>query len=110
MAMGTPVVTLLGDKMRQRIVSGGYMQMHLEDPPIAKSIKDYIGITLKLANEEETRNQLKQSIKNLARKYLFNNEEVAKELTEFIHKSIACRMVTGTNLQGDWKTFEMEGL
>ena len=103
MALGTPLVTMLGDYMRGRIVAGGYNQMKLERPPIAADIKDYIELTVRLAENAELRAQIKQEIKTAARQYLFDDQEAADEFIEFIKAAIDENRRTSGLLPFDWQ-------
>ena len=48
MACGVPVVTKPSRLLKTRIATGGYNQMQLTQPPIAKSKEEYIGIVKNL--------------------------------------------------------------
>jgi len=103
MALGTPLVTMPGDYMRGRIVAGGYKQMKLENPPIAMDIQDYIELTVKLAQDTELRSLMKQEIRSAAQKHLFNDQEAADEIIEFIQAAVDENRKTGGLLPVDWQ-------
>ncbi|ABM77036.1 tetratricopeptide repeat protein [Prochlorococcus marinus] len=102
MAVGTPLVTMPGDYMRGRIVAGGYKQMKLENAPIAANTQEYIEITVMLAENVESRKCLKKQIEARAQKYLFNDQEAANEIIEFLQAAVDCRHKTGGLLPIGW--------
>ncbi|KZR68157.1 tetratricopeptide repeat protein [Cyanobacteria bacterium 150NLHA] len=103
MAVGTPLVTTAGKYMRGRIVKGGYNQMKLDDAPIAANINEYIDITVRLVKDSYLRETLKRKIKSAAQKHLFDDQEVADEIFEFIHTAVDCKRETGELLPVNWK-------
>ena len=102
MAVSTPLVTMPGDYMRGRIVAGGYKQMKLDNAPIAANKQEYIEITVRLAEDADRRKSLKQEIRSAAQKYLFDDQEAADEIIEFIQAAVDCRRETGGLLPVDW--------
>ena len=88
--------------MRGRIVAGGYKQMKLHNAPIAADSQEYIKITARLAKDTELRKALKQDIRSAAQKYLFDDQEAADEIIEFIRAAVECRRETGGLLPVDW--------
>ena len=89
--------------MRGRIVAGGYKQMQFDSPPIARDIKEYIEITVRLAQNTELRVQMKQNIKTAAQKYLFDDQDASDELIGFIHAAVDENRRTGGLLPLEWK-------
>ena len=102
MAIGTPLVTMPGAYMRGRIVAGGYKQMTLDNAPIANDIDDYIEITIRLAEDADLRRSLKQQIKTSALMHLFDDQEAANEIIEFIRAAVDENRETGCLLPVDW--------
>ena len=88
--------------MRGRIVAGGYMQMKLRDAPIAANKHEYVEITVRLAEDSCARKMLKQEIRTAAHKYLFDDQEAADEVIEFIRAAVDCRRETGGLLPVNW--------
>ena len=88
--------------MRGRIVAGGYMQMKLHNAPIAANKQQYIEITIRLAEDASARKMLKQEIRSAAQKYLFDDQEAADEIIEFIRAAVDCRRDTGGLLPVNW--------
>ena len=110
MAVGTPIVTMPGDYMRGRIVAGGYKQMKLHNAPIAANKQEYIEIIVRLAEDAGARKTLKQEIKSAAHKYLFDDQEAADEVIEFIRAAVDCRRETGGLIPVDWLPSKKAGL
>ena len=102
MAVGTPLVTMPGKHMRGRIVAGGYKQMKLHNAPIAADLQEYIEIAVSLAKETELRKSLKQDIRSAAQQYLFDDQDTADEIIEFIRAAVDCRRDTGGLLPVNW--------
>ena len=88
--------------MRGRIVAGGYMQMKLHNAPIAANKQEYIEIVVRLAENADARKMLKQEIRSAAQKYLFDDQEAADEIIEFIRAAVDCLRETGGLLPVDW--------
>jgi predicted O-linked N-acetylglucosamine transferase (SPINDLY family) len=61
MAVGTPLVTLAGASMKGRYGAGCYTAMGLPDL-IAHTTEDYVALALRIANEPDYREQLRQAI------------------------------------------------
>jgi protein O-GlcNAc transferase len=76
---GTPIVTLPGEFMRGRIVAAAYKQMKIEDPPVCFDVDEYVEKAIKIANNSEYRENLKNSIMKSAGKELFSDEKFVRE-------------------------------
>ena len=80
-ALGKPIVTLQSNLMRGRVTAGMYKAMGIDDC-IAHNIEQYIKIAIKLADDKQFRDEIKEKI--LKSKYiLFENTEVIKEFEKF---------------------------
>jgi predicted O-linked N-acetylglucosamine transferase (SPINDLY family) len=86
-AFGTPIVTLEGDSLRDRITSACYRQMGLSDQ-IARSGSDYVQQALRLGTDPAWRDQVRRAI--LARKHLlFEDAEAVRQLERFLLEAVA---------------------
>lgn len=75
MIYGTPTVTMPSESLKSRIVLGAYKQMKIDNPPVVKSIDEYVEKALELANLEEKKMlEIKKNYSNNAKKYLFENK------------------------------------
>ena len=83
MLFGTPSITLPSDHIKSRLVLGAYRQMEINDPPIAKDIKDYINLAVNYANRDDI-GELKSKYKNAAEKKLFNTKKAGEEFNKII--------------------------
>ena len=63
MACGVPVVTKPSHLLKTRVATGGYNQMQLTNPPIAKSKEEYVAIVKNLARSRALRKRLSCEIK-----------------------------------------------
>ena len=88
MACGVPVVTKPSNLLKTRVSTGGYNQMQLTDPPIAKNNEEYIEIIRNLVKCKNARNKLSLEIKERAATHLFNHEETLIEYEKFIRDSV----------------------
>ena len=88
MACGVPVVTKPSHLLKTRIATGGYNQMQLTDPPIAKNNEEYIEIIRNLVKCKNARYKLSSEIKERAATHLFNHEETLIEYEEFIRDAV----------------------
>ncbi|PSB37834.1 tetratricopeptide repeat protein [Aphanothece minutissima] len=60
--VGTPIVTLEGSNLRSRVVSSGYREMGIEEPPIAANEAEYVRLVSELCNDPDRRKKLKDAI------------------------------------------------
>lgn len=103
MAVGTPIVTLPQKQMRSRVVAGGYKQMAINKPPIAKSIADYINLCKELADNKLMRNELRVELKLKAGIHLFDNKDTLVEWDSFIKAAIESNK-KGELLSSEWNS------
>ncbi len=59
---GFPIVTMLGDYARGRMVYGYYSVMGIADAPVASNRSDYAALAVKLANDVDYKTQLSTAI------------------------------------------------
>ena len=87
MIYGTPTVTMPSESLKSRIVLGAYKQMKIENPPVVKSIDEYVEKAVELANlEEEKMIEVKKYYSNNAKKYLFENKQFLEEFENLLLK------------------------
>ena len=85
MIYGTPVVTLPGSHLKNRVTLGAYKQMELENAPIVSSNEEYVDKAIEIANLSPKKLvELKSKFKNAAFKKLFENKNYINELEEFL--------------------------
>ena len=85
MFYGTPTVSMPSKYLRSRVVLGSYGQMNIENPPIAKSIVEYVSMAIEIANKEP--NQLLEQKKyyaNSANKELYENKNSITEIEKIL--------------------------
>ncbi|MCP9793619.1 O-linked N-acetylglucosamine transferase family protein, partial [Vulcanococcus limneticus] len=85
---GTPIVTLEGRYLRSRVVSSGYREMGIFDPPIARSNSEYVEIVHDLLENDDKRNSLRKQIL-CQRHRVVNRADYVRHFEEF------CLTVTG---------------
>ena len=83
MLFGTPTITLPTDHIKSRLVLGAYKQMEIEDPPIAKNIKNYVDLAVNYANRDDI-GKLKNIYKKAAEKKLFNTKKAGEEFNKIL--------------------------
>ncbi|MBF0294060.1 MAG: tetratricopeptide repeat protein [Magnetococcales bacterium] len=101
MAVGTPVVTWPGRFMRGRIVAGGYRQMEIAAPPVAKELADYAPLALAFAHDEARRLAFTQEVAG-KRASLFDDRSVVREFASFLQAAVAAAGA-GTRLPEGWR-------
>tara|TARA_Y100001968_G_scaffold323127_1_gene360302 strand:- start:1971 stop:2306 length:336 start_codon:yes stop_codon:yes gene_type:complete len=87
MAYGIPFVTYPHNQ-KVRIVSAGYKQMKIKNPPIAKSPEEYINWCKLYSKDKALLDSTKKELKQKAKKYLFNDNEIYKEYYTFFKEAI----------------------
>ena len=102
MECGVPVVTKPSRLLKTRIATGGYNQMQLTKPPIAKSKEEYVAIVKNLARSRALRKKLSCEIKERAATHLFNHKETLIEYEEFIRDAVK-HSRRNEKLPEDWK-------
>jgi protein O-GlcNAc transferase len=83
---GIPMVTLNNKLSRGRVSLAIYKQMEIPDC-IAENCEEYITLAVKIANDEDFRQQLSQKIK-AAHPKIFETQAPVQELTTFFCKAI----------------------
>ena len=63
MIFGTPSITMPGKHLRTNITSAIYKQMKISNPPITKSVEEYIDLAIKLAKDSKKNNSLREKSK-----------------------------------------------
>ena len=85
MIYGTPTVTMPSESLKSRIVLGAYKQMKIDNPPVVKSIDEYVEKAIELANLEEKKMlETKKYYSNNEKKYLFENQNFLKEFKDIL--------------------------
>ena len=85
MYYGTPTVTMPTEYLKSRIVLGAYKQMKIDNPPVAKDIDEYVDMCVQLANSNI---EIKENYRESANKYLFENENVIRDLEEIFENIV----------------------
>ena len=95
LAIGTPVVTLPGELLRQRATSGLYQRMGVLDC-VAHNVEDYVRRAVEIARHPERRAAIKQEI--LARNHvLFGQQAGLREAGEFLLDALQSRYLPGSD-------------
>jgi protein O-GlcNAc transferase len=89
LALGTPVVTLPSPYLRGRITHGLYRAIDVHDC-IAGSPEEYIGIAVRLANDESFRRLVHDKIL-AANHRLFEDHQAVRELEQFFESVVSRR-------------------
>ena len=89
MVAGTPTVTLPNKLLRSRMVKGAYDQMKVDTSlTVAKNIDDYVDKSIYLASNKKVNLELREILRNKAKKNLFENQNVIDEFNDFFKKII----------------------
>ena len=103
MAFGIPFITYPFSQ-RGSLVASGYKQMGVKNPPIATSPEDYINWCKKYADNSLFLKNTKNELKERAKKYLFNDNEIYKEYYSFFTEAVKIGR-QGEFLEDNWKPF-----
>ncbi len=87
MTYGIPFITYPHNQ-KTKIPTAGYKQMKVNNAPIAKSPEDYINLCIKYANNKSLLDSTKRDLRNKAKKYLFNDNEIYKEYYHFFNEAV----------------------
>ena len=87
MAVGTPFITYPKNQIGS-LVSSGYKQMGIINPPIAESPEDYINWCKKYANENSFLKSTRKELIKKSKQYLFNDKNIYKEYYNFFNKAV----------------------
>ena len=80
MFYGTPTISKPNQFMRSKIVEGAYKQMKIEEPPIFKSLDEYVHKAIEFANFSPKKIlETKKYFSKCANENLFENKEVIKD-------------------------------
>ena len=58
--------------------------MKITNPPIAKSVDQYVNLSFDLANNKKTSFELRKNLRNAAKKYLFNDLNSVKKFEKLL--------------------------
>ena len=85
MLFGTPTVSMPSKYMKSRVVLGSYKQMNIENPPITKTIDEYVSKAVEIANKEpEQLLQIKKYYAECANKKLYENKNSIIEIEKIL--------------------------
>jgi len=87
MKYGIPFVTYPYNQ-KVSIVSSGYKQMKIKNPPIAKSPDDYINWCKLYSEDKVLLDSTRTELREKAEKYLFNDNTIYKDYYEFFKEAI----------------------
>ena len=87
MTYGIPFITY-PHSQKVRIVSAGYKQMKIKNPPIAYSPEDYVNWCIKYSKDKYLLDSTKRELRQKAEKYLFNDLEIYKDYYKFFKESV----------------------
>jgi|GEM_PF-293752 len=102
MVYGTPVVTCASEFMRGRFVAGCYKQMGIENAPVANCIEDYSKIALTLGSDLAQRQNLREKLREAAKKELFSDMRAVKEFEIFLLSAVKAAQL-GEKLPVGWR-------
>ena len=87
MAYGIPFITYPHNQ-KVRIVSAGYKQMKIKNPPIALSPDDYINWCKLYAKDKVLLDSTRKELREQAKKYLFDDNKIYKDYYKFFKEAI----------------------
>ena len=87
-SVGLPVVTMSTRYLKGMVATGGYKEMGITNPPIAKNKAEYLDICRKLIRSKDWRNKLKDEILIQSKIHLFDHKVTLFEYEMFIRDAI----------------------
>ena len=93
MLVGTPTITLPGIDLKTNITAAAYKQMKILNPPIVKSIKEYISLAIKLAHDDKNNLSLRKESKIAANNNLYDNLQALMEFEKFLEEAHAAALL-----------------
>ena len=88
MSCNVPVITMPTKFLKTRVASGGYKQMKVSQPPIARDNDEYLRICKQLIDSKDYREKLKRSLKGSPLNRLFDHRETLIEYEQFIRDAV----------------------
>jgi predicted O-linked N-acetylglucosamine transferase (SPINDLY family) len=85
---GVPIVTMMGNHARGRMVGGYYSVMGIEGAPVATTMQEYVKLAVKLANDAAYRTQLRDQISQKSGA-LFAGSASAPNMAQLMHDIMA---------------------
>ena len=86
---GTPVVTLEGSFLRNRLVAGAYRLIALEGAPVAATLDDYGRLVQSLLNDGPRLQRLRQELRERACRSLYDRQDIVGDFEEFALDAVA---------------------
>jgi predicted O-linked N-acetylglucosamine transferase (SPINDLY family) len=86
---GTPVVTLEGRFLRNRLVAAAYRLIGLEDAPIAATLDEYGRLVQALLNDGPRRRRLRQELRERASASLYDRQDIVRDFEAFVLDAVA---------------------
>lgn len=85
---GTPTVTLEGQFLRNRFVAGAYRLIGVENPPIARSVEEYVALAAALIRDSGRREELRREIREKVQSRLYDRLDYVRGFEEFAINAI----------------------
>ena len=102
-SVGLPVVTMSTRYLKGMVATGGYRQMGINNPPIAKNKAEYLDICRKLIRSKDERTKLKDEILLHSEINLFDHEDSLYEYEIFIRDAVKSSR-SGKKLSVEWQS------
>jgi protein O-GlcNAc transferase len=99
LGLGLPMVTWPGEFMRGRGILGLYARLGI-DEPIARQKSHYVGLAIKMANDESWRREISAKI-NARKNIIFDGKQPAEALTNWIKSLFAEKKPRAKPIQED---------
>ncbi|MFN7899587.1 MAG: tetratricopeptide repeat protein [Synechococcaceae cyanobacterium] len=94
---GTPLVTLEGRFLRDRLVAAAYRLIGLEEAPVAGTLAEYGALAQSLLRDGPRRRKLRQELGHRARASLYDRQDCVRDFEAFVLEAVERQRV---GLQG----------
>jgi predicted O-linked N-acetylglucosamine transferase (SPINDLY family) len=86
---GTPVVTLEGHFLRNRLVAAAYRLIGLDEAPVAATLTDYADLVTTLLKDVPRRLRLRHDLAQRARSSLYDRQDLVRDFEAFVLEAVA---------------------
>lgn len=90
---GTPLVTLEGEFLRNRLVAAAYRLIKLSDPPVAHDLRQLGNRAAELLLDPERRLRLRRELRAKAMDRLYDRQEGVRGFEAFVREAVARRVL-----------------
>ncbi|MEI6830079.1 MAG: tetratricopeptide repeat protein [Synechococcaceae cyanobacterium ELA445] len=88
---GSPILTMEGNLLRNRIVAAGYRKMGITSPPVVHSMQEYVELATQLINDPGRLRRLREEIASKAKRFLYDDMDYVTGFESFLVSAVAAK-------------------